>query len=60
MTTPRIGREVDEEIERGRILCPEKSLLTLPPMNGDRKLVERDAREEEENAQGEIFLFDLE
>ena len=29
-------------------------------MNGDRKLVERDAREEEENAQGEIFLFDLE
>lgn len=59
MTTPRIGREVDEEIERGRSLCPEKSPLTLPPTNGDRKLVERDAREDEEDAQGEIFLLDL-
>ena len=42
VTTPRLGREVDEERESGRSLLPEKSPKTLPPTKGERKLVEND------------------
>lgn len=45
VTTPRLGVEEEGALglrEWGRILSPVKSPETLPPVNGDRKLVDKE------------------
>lgn len=45
LTTPRLGLEEEGPFglrEWGRILSPAKSPETLPPVNGDRKLVDKE------------------
>lgn len=51
MTTPRLGFELDlfnGLRDSARSLAPQKSLEMLPPVYGERKPFEREARREED------------